>query len=71
MTTTKKAAGVVCMSSSTDSNATTVEKKPGVMDNVVNDIFTRSGNEVCLKSDTTMLTLTFITVSIRTHNCDK
>jgi len=45
MTTTKKAAGVVCMSSSTDSNATTVEKKPGVMDNVVNDIFTRSGNE--------------------------
>lgn len=46
MSTTKKAAGgVVCMSSSTDSNATTVEKKPGVMDNVVNDIFTRSGNE--------------------------
>ena len=39
--------GVACLSSGTDNNsATTVEKKPGVMDSVYNDIFTRSGNEV-------------------------
>lgn len=38
--------GVACLSSGTDNNsATTVEKKPGVMDSVYNDIFTRSGNE--------------------------
>lgn len=41
-----KRGGVACLSSGTDNNsATTVEKKPGVMDSVYNDIFTRSGNE--------------------------